>query len=55
MGADALYAEYFCLAIFVVVSTPVVLAVAEEYAPGTGGLTTTFFGWIGAKTATYTE
>ena len=39
----------------VVVSTPVVLADTEEYAPVTGGITTTSFGWIGAKIATYTK
>ena len=32
VGADALYAEYFCLAIFVVVFTPVVFGTAGGYA-----------------------
>ena len=58
VGADALYAEYLYLAIFVVISTPVVLVDAEEYAPVTlvtGCFTATFLGWIGTKIATYTK
>ena len=55
VGADALFADYFFLAILVVISTPVVLVDAEEYAPVTGCFTATFLGWIGAKIATYTK
>ena len=38
---------------FVVISAPVVLVDAEEFAPVTGCVTTTFLDWIGAKIATY--
>ena len=55
VGADALYAEYFYLAIFGGCLHPSCLADTEEYAPVTGGITTTSFGWIGAKIATYTK
>ena len=58
VGADALFAEYLYLAIFVVISTPVVLVDAEEYAPValvTGCFTATFLGWIGTKIETCTK
>ena len=59
VGADAfLNAEYFYLAIFVVLFTPVVCGAAGRYAVIAfvlGCVTSTFSGWIGMKIATYTN
>eukprot|EP00931_Biecheleriopsis_adriatica_P094787 TRINITY_DN683_c0_g1_i8.p1 TRINITY_DN683_c0_g1~~TRINITY_DN683_c0_g1_i8.p1 ORF type:complete len:709 (+),score=200.98 TRINITY_DN683_c0_g1_i8:49-2175(+) len=59
VGADAfLYAEYFYLAIFVVLFCPIVFVAAGKYAAIAflvGCFTSTFSGWIGMKIATYTN
>jgi len=59
VGADAfLYAEYFYLAIFMVLFTPVVWMAAGKYAAIAfllGCFTSTFSGWIGMKIAVFTN